>query len=281
MAKATNTTKKYDSNPFTLSFSALERFFKSNLVWAIVILAFGLFGFLFQATGSVMDTVSQPAAPDNHQPTSLSHSTFNDADGGVIAAIIIIAAIFIVILVLISSVIQTFITGIFSYVINQSEQEKSVSFSEAFHATTKRFWRLFWASILANIKIFLWTLLLIIPGIIATLRYSLLPYLIMNESEKEKGIIDSHNKMKAIVRGRLWEVFGVATVSVIIPFIGNIVGLAGRGALYRQLQYSYDHKAKRPKVHWLNYLGILLLTVAILLILMIIGLLLLVMAADK
>ncbi len=279
MAKATNPAKKYNSNPFTLSFNALERFFKANLAWAIVILAFGLFGFLFQATSSVANNVSEPSGDSSI--SSSSHSAFSNVDIGIIATVITIAVLFLLIIMVIGGVIQTFLTGMFSHVINQSEQGKAVSFSEAFHATTKRFWRLFWASILAQLKIFGWTLLLIIPGIVAALRYSLLPYLIMNESEKEKGVVDSHTKLKAVVKGRLWEIFGVSTVAAIIPFIGSVVGLAGRGALYRQLQYSYDHKTKRPKIHWLNYLGLVLLGLLILFIGFIISIALVIAIATR
>ncbi|MCA9338729.1 hypothetical protein KC939_00095 [Candidatus Saccharibacteria bacterium] len=278
MAKATDPAKQYNSNPFTLSFSALERFFKSNLVWAIIILAFGLFGFLFQATGSMADTSDKPSGSSS---VSSSHDAFNNIDSGVIITVVTVAVVLMLIFIVVGGVIQTFLTGMFSYVINQSEQGRSVSLSEAFHATTKRFWRLFWANLLAQLKIFGWTLLLIIPGIVAALRYSLLPYLIMNESEKEKGVVDSHTKLKTVVKGRLWEVFGVSTVAAIIPFIGGIVGLAGRGALYRQLQYSYDHKTKRPKIHWLNYLGLVLIGLLILLIGFIISIALAVIIASR
>lgn len=278
MAKLADPAKKYNSNPFTLSFSALERFFKANIVWAIVFIAFGLFGFLFQGSSPTINMADQPS---NNQSTSSIQNTISNIDGGIIATIVVIILLFALIFIVAGSVIQTFITGIFSYVINQSEQGKSVSFSEAFHATTKRFWRLLLASLLAGLKIFGWTLLFIIPGIIAALRYSLLPYLIMSESEKEKGIVDSHTKLKAVVKGRLWEVFGVSTVAAIIPFVGSAIGLAGRGALYRQLQYSYSHKTKRPKIHWLNYLGLLLLGLLILLIGFIVSIALIIIIAAR
>lgn len=263
----------YDSNPFTLAFDALGRLFKTNVGWAIVLIAVGFIGFLFQLISTIIDVAT---SPESERPEYLSEtiSTGQTPETWVIVAIIagILAAV--AIFMVISALIQTALIGMFTYVTIQSEQGKSVSFSESFNAMTKRFWRLFWAKLLADLKILGWTLLLIVPGIIAALRYSLLPYLIMNESETEKGVVDAHDKVKSVVKGRLWEVFGVGTVAAIIPFVGSTLGIVGRGALYRQLQYHHDKKLERPKVHWLNYLGAILLSVLFFMLLGLIVLLL-------
>lgn len=258
--------KVYNSNPFTLSFDALGRLFKTNVGWAIALIAVGFIAFLGNAASSVIDLVNlqQDTTPTSSTSfeSSLSNtelSTGSDIDAGVVLLIVGVVLVFVVIAVIIGAIISTFLTGMFTYVMNQSEQGKSVSLSEAFNAVLKRFWRLLWATLLAHLKIFGWTLLFIVPGIIAALRYSLLPYLIMNEPEEEKGVTDAHDKVKSVVKGRLWEVFGVGTVATLIPIVGETIGIAGRSALYRQLQYSQDHKIERPKIHWLNYLGAILL----------------------
>ena len=280
--------KVYNSNPFTLSFDALGRLFKTNVGWAIALIAVGFIGFLGNAASSVIDLVNlqQDTTPTSSTSfeSSLSNtgvSTGSNTDVGVVLLIVGIVLVFVVIAVIIGAIISTFLTGMFTYVMNQSEQGKSVSVSEAFNAVLKRFWRLLWATLLAHLKIFGWTLLFIVPGIIAALRYSLLPYLIMNEPEEEKGVTDAHNKVKSVVKGRLWEVFGVGTVGSLIPIVGETIGIAGRSALYRQLQYSQDHKIERPKIHWLNYLGAILLAAITLLAIVVAFIVVIIIVANN
>lgn len=250
--------KEYNSNPFTLSFDALSRFFNNNMPWAIVLIVLGVVGFLFQL-GSNLSSLSSSNSSSAPAPASST-----SLDPAVIAAIIIFVLVFVLLVLIVGSIIKVYFDGMFAYVALKSEEEQSASFGEAFEAVTKRFWRLFGAQLLAMLKIFGWLLLFIVPGIVAALRYSLLPYVIMNESENEKGVGDSHTKTKALSRGRLVEVFGVATAAGIIPVIGSIVSLSGKAALFNQFSYYNQHNLEKPKVHWLNYLGFVLLALLLL-----------------
>lgn len=243
----------YNSNPFTLAFDAVGRLFKYNSGWAIALIALSALSTLVQLVDSI-------ASSYNSTP-EVATSSANSASPEVatIIAIVIVVAVFLFVVLAIASVIGTYIQGMLSYVALKSEEEKSVSFSEAFQATTARFWRLFAAQLLAGLKIFGWTLLFIVPGIIAALRYTLLPYVIMSEPESEKGIGASHTTTKTLVKGRLMEVFGVATVSSIIPIVGSIIGMSGNAALHNQLAVYNQKGLEKPKIHWLNYLGLILL----------------------
>lgn len=258
--KTTHLEKKYDSNPFTLSFNALGKFFTHNANWAIAIVALSFFGMMFQFLGNIGDLASQGSTTTSPQ----SYDTFSTATSSTEVTTIIAIVIFVFVIALffgiIAVVINTYIQGILAYVALKNETEnRKVGLGEAFDATTKRFWRLFGAQLLAGIKIFGWTLLLIIPGIIAALRYRLLSFVIMSEPETEKGIGASHDTTKAVVKGRLMEVFGVGTVSSLIPIIGPLLGLTGNAALYSQLDYYHKKKLEKPKVHWLNYVGLFII----------------------
>jgi len=263
--KQSKNSVAYDSNPFTLTFSALGRFFSSNVGWAIALIVLGVIGFVGNSINFIVD-----AASNNESTSTVGASSFSSTDSSVVIAVAIIIFVVVIIAVVFALVAQTFLSGMFSYVALKSEAGESASFSEAFNATAKRFWRLLLAQLLANLKIFGWTLLFIIPGIIAGYRYQLLPYLIMNESEDEKGIGDSHEKTKALVKGRLWELFGISFVATIIPIVGSILGLSGKAAAYNQLLATSGKSEDRPKIHWLNYLGLLILLGFILLISMVI-----------
>jgi uncharacterized membrane protein YidH (DUF202 family) len=231
--------------------------FDSNAVWAIVIIVLNAVGFLFQG----LSNLASLSSGDRADPSYTSTAASSTPEVSVIIAIIILVFIIVAIVLVISVTINVFIQGMFSYVALESEKGRAVSFSEAFNATAKRFWALLSAQLLAMIKIFGWTLLFIVPGIIAALRYALLPYLVMaDNSITHAG--DAHGRVKELTKGRLWEVFGVSTVAAIIPVIGTVLGLSGKAALYNQLA---SHK-ERPKIHWLNYIGLVILALVLIIV---------------
>lgn len=252
-----DTAKIYDSNPFTLTFNALGRFFNTNVNWAIVVIALAVISFVGQAISDLVRFISEGSLSD--APPDFSQFSSGPApDPAVVVAVVIVVFCLAVTAIVVTSIIGAFINGMFSYVALNSEAGKTIGFSEAFNATIKRFWRLLLSQLLANLKIFGWTLLFIIPGIVAGYRFQLLPYLIMSESENEKGIGDSHNKTKALVKGRLWELFGISFVAGIVPFVGSLLGLSGKASFYKQLQATAHAPEKRPKIHWLNFIGLIL-----------------------
>lgn len=263
--------KTYDSNPFTLAFNAFIKFFNTNVGWAIAVLVMGIFGFIGQMISNVAQVAMTPESTTTTSSSSdviTSSGAASDTNVAAIAMIVVGVVIILLFVIAIASAVSTYISGMLSYVALQSEKGKSVGFSEAWEATSKRFWRLYLASLLAGLKIFGWTLLFIIPGIIASLRYKLLPYVIMADSQTS-GVGSSHESTKQIVKGRLMEVFGVATVASIVPFVGSLVGLTGNAALFSQLKTYDDANLEKPKVHWLNYLGLILIGILVLFLMMI------------
>ncbi len=252
----------YQSNPFSLSFDKFGQFFEKNLVWAILLIIAPLLGLFFQMLlAAVGDTTGSDVQ------AHAGHMTHNPEAFGFVAVLLLILGIvlFSALIVFITAV-NVFISGIFAYVALENDAGRTARFGAAIDAVVTRFRRLFLAQLLAIVKILAWSLLLIIPGIVAAFRYALLPYVILDESAKEKGVKNSHERTKALVNGRKREVFGVATVAAIIPIVGGINQLVGNAALYRQLQVSGDKKLEKPPVHWLNYFGFILLGLYILLI---------------
>lgn len=251
----------YQSNPFALSFDKFGQFFEKNLGWAIALIILPIFGFFFQLLISIIDAATTPSAEahSGHAHPELQLGAVDPATIGIISLTVILVAVLLATIIVVSVAIQTFLSGLFSYVALENEAGRTARFSVAVDAVVARFWRLFLAQLLATAKIFGWTLLLIIPGIVAVFRYALLPYVIMDEPASKKGVKDSHDRVKALVTGRKREVFGVATVATIIPIIGNLIQFIGNAALYRQLQVFHDKKLERPAVHWLNYFGFILI----------------------
>lgn len=254
--------KPYNSNPFTLAFDAFGRFFESNKNWAIFLIVIGLIGFVFQGISTIADIASNGSSSGNTEAGA--NLATSNPDTAVIIAIVIVVVGIVLVVGTVAAVINTYIKGMLVYVALQSEEGKTVSLSEAFQATSQRFWRLLWAVVFSWVKIFAWGLLFIIPGIVAAFRYMLLPYVVMSQSADEKSIGSAHTATKRIVKGRLLEVFGVNVVGSIIPIIGSIIGLAGHAAQFNQLNVADKDNLEKPPVHWLNKL-LLGLSIAVIL----------------
>lgn len=246
----------FESNPFLLAFNALGRLFNTNATWAIALVILGAVSAVISLPG---DASSEKSSDE--QVIRRVSETLSQYDTMTLLGMALGVALVLGIIATISYAIQIFVGGLFAYVALESEKGRSVSFNEAFDAVKKRFKRLFLAQGFAGIKIFLWTLLFIIPGIIASLRYALLPYIIMDESEKETKITASHDRVKSIVKGRLFEIFGLGVAAGIIPIMNSVLQVSGGAAQYRQLASSYDNKTARPPIHWVNYLLLALLVI--------------------
>lgn len=247
---------QYISNPFKLAVDATSRLFETNKVWAIVIIVLGLFGAFPQGSGSNQDSQKVTEAASSNPETST-----------IIATAILIFGVILVVLV-IALVIGSYVEGMLSYVALQSEKGKKVTFSEAVGEVNKRFSRLLGAYALALVKIVGWSLLLIVPGIIAAVRYSLLSYVIMDQPAEEKSVKAAHDRVKEVTSGRLWEVFGIQFTGI-VPIVGSLFSLAGGAALYKQLQVFTDKKLEKPKIHWLNYLALVFILIGLILLVLI------------
>lgn len=266
---------QYDSNPLTLSFEALGRFFKFNIGWAIVIISFAFFGFVGQIGQSFMNmnTGEETSSYQEERKELFADFEAPDQTLDTVAIIAIVVGVLLVIsvFVVIGSAIGVYVQGMFAYVALASENSKSVGFSEAFQEVSKRFWRLFGSQLLASLKIFAWSLLFIIPGIIASLRYSMLSYVILSSDPSTKGVRLAHKQTKELVKKRLFEVFGVTFVGGLIPVIGSLVTLSGKAALHNQLRSFNEAGKAKPPIHWLNYLCLVFIAAFVFLIALIIG----------
>ncbi|MDO8335217.1 MAG: hypothetical protein Q7T74_00320 [Candidatus Saccharibacteria bacterium] len=262
-AAAKTPTIAYQSNPFSLSFDKFGLFFEKNLGWAIVLIVVPILYFFLQMLGAALDTTTASAHSAAHHAANSEVTPWLAAT---VVFLVAFSAIIIAAIIFVSVAFNSFISGVFAYVALENDAGRTASFRGAIDAVVARFWRLLLAQLLATVKIFGWTLLFIIPGIVAAFRYTLLPYLIMDEPATKKGVKESHERIKTLVKGRKREIFGVATVATIIPVVGSINQVVGNAALYRQLQVFSDKKLQKAPVHWLNYFGFILIGLYILLI---------------
>ena len=126
----------------------------------------------------------------------------------------------------IGSIIDTclFTFGITSFFLKISRNEE-VTYKELFSKINLAVFY-FALTFVAGLFISLWTLLLIIPGIIATYAYKMIYYIKLDNPEI--GVLDAIKKSKEMMNGHKWDFFVLE-----LSFIGWIIlGVFTLGILY-------------------------------------------------
>ncbi len=244
--------KEYVSNPFIVIFRGFGDLFNHNQTMAIVILVFSMLGsfmqfanpFPFAAPGASIGTSTAPTS--NNGTTSFSS----------VLLPIILVTIFVILLIAVAIFISTIYRGVVAYVALKTSRKETVTFEEAIRVTMKKFWTIVLVDVIVGLKVFGGMLLFIIPGIRAMLRYNMVRLTIFDKDAKASEAI-SYNKQ--ITKDHLIEVFGMTTAASLMPLIGGILQVGGQSIMYKQLSELKTSGAQKPPVHWLNYLGFILL----------------------
>lgn len=91
------------------------------------------------------------------------------------------------------------------------------------------FWRIILLNLVVGLFILLWSLLLIVPGIVASYRYSMAGYVLLDHPDY--GIMDCIRESKRITGGRKWELFQL-DLSFLgwlllgsLPYVGYLVSV--------------------------------------------------------
>lgn len=84
--------------------------------------------------------------------------------------------------------------------------DQKYEFNDLFHFA-KDFGRCIGASLLSGIFIFLWALLLIVPGIMKAFSYALVPYLLADDRYKNLSVTDILKKSEEMMKGHRMDLF--------------------------------------------------------------------------
>lgn len=132
-------------------------------------------------------------------------------------------------------------TGFTVYCLNVANRKKS-GFGNLLDGFTI-FLKVFWLYIVMSVFVFLWSLLLIVPGVIASYRYRQAVYILLEDNKL--GALECINRSKAMMEGHKGELF-VLDLSFIgwrlltlIPFVSVFV------SPYRYITYSNYYRALR------------------------------------
>lgn len=241
MAKASS--EPYDNNPFTISVNGLTVLFNSARGIFFLFLGLSVAQF-YSSPGSSEDEVKEQVNSIGHVISGWSASEWALAAGT--AAIIMLAV----------AMIAALFGGVTSYTSAQLAKGKNVSIGEAFRVAFERLWSYLWLQILITVKLLLWTLLFIIPGIIMSVRYSLAGVAFFDEDKHLRGNAAIKESIKLtknawITTYAAFTLFNMITLGI----ISSLVTIGVAATLYRQYRAVGD---KKPKAHPLSWIALAL-----------------------
>lgn len=134
----------------------------------------------------------------NQQITSYVENSFY---GYYFTAALVVAGILSIVAFLIGGPMRQ---GLCRYNIDLLTRENQPSFNALF-SQFKNFGNAFGLNFMINLFTALWTLLFIIPGIIAAYRYALAPYLMVENPDI--GVMEAIRQSKELMKGKKWRLF--------------------------------------------------------------------------
>ncbi len=265
----TDANSSYENNPLFVATKGIDLLFKKALSVGILFAILSALSVL----GGVPSSFTSPATD---QPAAPAPGTAEYADSGsnnflnAISNVSIEMWLFIALIVLVVLGLVIFVATIFQGVTDVTSSKlsrgESITFTDAFKEVFSNIWGYLWVLIVMNVKIFLWTLLLIIPGIIMAVRYSLSGVVYFDKKLKGNASVKESSR---VVKGAWLTTFASQNLlnMLTLGFIAPLLTPGTNAVLYRQLSPLTDTKPKAHIVSWLTLIIPILLGSLLLLLL--------------
>jgi hypothetical protein len=238
MTKTTTKHTAYENNPFTVAIQGLNLLFNKAKSVAILLLVLSILGYF----GNFMRGSGNEAA--SRGEFTLPNWTVGEwAMASLAVLVLVTAAVF----------IGSMLSGISAYTSARIARGHTVTLDEAFHAVLDRFFSYIWLQIIIVVKTLLWSLLLIVPGIIMSVRYSLASVAFFDkELHGDAAVKESLQLTKGawLTTFASQVLFNIVTLGV----ISSLVDGGAKAVLYRQFSAS-DTK---PPAHVLSWITLVL-----------------------
>lgn len=248
VATSSPAAKTYENNPFFVATNGLELLFQKaqsvGIAFAIIaglsFLASIPSYFITPNDSDFQDSSSASQASPSTSPTPEVPVEF----WAIFGIILLIAAV-------IGFFIGLVIRGTADYAAAQLAQGKTVTLGEALRGVFAHFWGYAWAMVVMHVKLLLWFMLLIVPGFVMSIRYSLTG--VMYFDKQLKGGSASKNSA-ALTKGAWLTTYASHTLLNMITFsaIQPLLIPGTNAILYRQLQAVGDNKPKAHALSWLT-----------------------------
>ena len=242
MASTTKLPKDYENNPFFIATKGISLLFNTAQGVAIILVVVSV---LSAFSGNWSDTNTEPADAPNAIMQSLASWSANEWFIAIFSTVIIVLALML---------LGALFGGVSAYTSAQLARGKSVSVGEAFRQAFDKLWSFLWLQIIVLVKVLLWSLLLIVPGIIMSVRYSLAGTAFFDKELRGNAAIKESLRL---TKGAWLTTFAGGMLLNYLTFglISLVVSTGANAVLYRQFDKLDD---KKPEAHWLSWLTLVI-----------------------
>lgn len=243
----TKSSVAYENNPLLVATKGIELLFAKAVSVAILFMVLLGFGFLSNVPAAFV-----PA--DESQPTAMQTRTFERKVQSIPAEAWAVIAVIALFVVLIAAFIQIVLSGISDYTAAKIAKGEDVTLGQALSGVFSHFWGYTWVMIIVGVKTLLWSLLLIVPGIIMAVRYSLSG---VSYFDKKLAGNASVEHSLALTKGAWLTTFASHALLPVLTLgvLQNLTVPGTAAVLYRQ--YSAAGETK-PAAHVLSWLTLIL-----------------------
>lgn len=245
MASQTKLPKNYENNPFFVAVNGIVLLFSQALGVAILFVILSVIS-AFPGGGSPGDSESDKQVAEQLGATI---AAWTPAEWLVAAG-----AVSIITLALL--LVASLFGGVSSYTSAQLARGRKAAFGEAFRVAFEHLWSFLWLQIIIIVKVFLWSLLLIVPGIIMAVRYSLASVAFYDDKKNLRGNAAIQESLR-LTKGAWLTTFASNLLFNILTlgFISMVISTGVNAVLYGQYDKLGD---KKPQAHWLSWFTLVL-----------------------
>lgn len=228
---------KYENNPFFVAVDGIGTFFDRARGVSVILIVV-----------SVLTAIAQLGRDDNNE--NITKAITEAPSGYLISASLIFLIIMLAIIF-----VAAMLNGISAYSSAQVARGRNADLGEAFHAVLDKLFSFIWLQIIIGVKVLLWMLLLVIPGIYMAYRYSLANIAFFDKNKRGNDAIKESLKLTKgawLTTFASQFLFDLMTLGV----ISNLVSAGSRTVLYRQFTQLADKE--KPAAHWLSWVTVFL-----------------------
>lgn len=254
MTTAPKSTTKvaYENNPFFVAVNGLEILFKkAQAIGIALIVILGLS--TLASLPSAFVPPAEPETPQTSEQIAKENESFERGIASISPAVWIVIGFVALGILLLLIVFGIVVQGVIDFTAAQLANGREVGLSDAFRGLFSNFWGYVWVMIIAGVKTFLWTLLLVVPGFIMYYRYSLAGVVFFdkklkgNASVKESARLTKNGWFTTFASQSLFNLITLGMIELLLVPGTNAV-------LYRQFRTLDAAGQPKPAAHVLSWL---------------------------
>lgn len=243
----TKTTSPYENNPFMIGIEGLKLTFshaKSVGIYSIVVSA-SLF--VIYLIVSIISTIIDSFADNQSSPEQFTIVSPSEL-------IVTLVGVFLGIVLYL--VVTLLLFGVLEHAAATIAKGEKTTLKQSFLAVLRNFPAYLWLYILIIVKVFLWSLLFIVPGIIMMNRYLLAGTVFFAENKRGNQAI---KRSSELVKNAWLTTYGGAWAwNLVSQGLATFVFWPGcMAVLYRQLSLVTDKQETKPSAHIFSWLILL------------------------